>query len=134
MNMVAVWPPAAEGLRNAPDEVVAHDVTHTNGGAAHTCTSQTCADVCAHLYDVAFHLDSPYVGIGRYRPFVRTETELVVRMQGILQINTGQDREDIRLYEGHEDLQGVDGRDGQRSKAARWPQWRRNAAKTLITA
>ena len=60
MNIVAVWPAAADGLRSAPDEEVANDVAHTDSSAAHARTGQTGTDVCAHLYDIAFHSRSPY--------------------------------------------------------------------------
>ena len=39
---------------------VADHMAHTDGGAALSGSCQACTDICAHLYYVAFHVESPY--------------------------------------------------------------------------
>src|SRR6056297_1331038 len=55
------------GVAQCTREEVANHVAHTNGCPAHARTGQTGTDICTHLYDVAFHFDSPYVGIALFR-------------------------------------------------------------------
>ena len=56
MKSVAVWPPAADGLRRAPREEVAGHVAHTDGCGARADGCEAGTDELTHLSDIAFHI------------------------------------------------------------------------------